>query len=230
MAGVFTWIRQWWAGSGAGPGTPVAGPAGSPSGSAAEASGSAGEASRSAGEASRSAGEASGHAGEEIPGEAAEPAPGPGAPQPGGGTRGGTDIAPPREVLPERPPTLYDLVLFLMNTVLGSTRALFRFLAVLVVVGMLWVRPHVPVGIHALAHRISPGSFPSLGAVNVSMWLLGGVGALVIAGRRIRSGRRNRPQDPPTPTAGTARPPEPGPPAAEPEPEPPAAESDAQQP
>ncbi|MEU5535923.1 hypothetical protein [Streptomyces sp. NPDC020362] len=198
MAGVFTWIRQWWAGSGAGPGTPVAGPAGEPSEPA----------------------------GEEIPGETSDPDPDPPAPQPGGGTGGGNDITPPRQVLPDRPPTFYDLVLFLMHTVLGSTRALLRFLAVLVAVGVLWVRPHIPVGIHALAHRIAPGSFPSLGAVNLSMWLFGGAGALVIAGRRIRTGRRNRSQNPPAPTAptptpGTARPPEP---------EPPAAESDEQQP
>lgn len=183
MAGVFTWIRQWWAGDGAGPGTPVPGPAGEPTE----------------------------RAGEEIPGETQEQTQDPDSPlpEPDGATGGGNDIASPRDVLPDRPPTVNDLVLYFMHSVFGSDLALKRFLAVLTrlaVIGVagyaaLWVFSLV---LHILFQKIAPGSAPSMGTLK---WSVGGLGsgtALVFGGLRIRRWRRNRGQLPATPPPETA--------------------------
>ncbi|ANP54611.1 hypothetical protein J2Z21_001778 [Streptomyces griseochromogenes] len=179
MAGVFTWIRQWRAGDGAGPGAPVPGPAGEPTE----------------------------RAGEEIPGDTQDPDPP--LPEPGGGPRGGNDIASPRDVLPERPPTVNDLVLYFMHSVFGSDLALKRFLKVLTrlaVIGVVgyaavWV---VSLVIHVLFQKIAPGSAPSLGSLKWSVTGLGSGTALVFGGLRIRRWRKSRGQRPAIPPPGTA--------------------------
>ncbi|MGW2487641.1 hypothetical protein ACWCV9_10515 [Streptomyces sp. NPDC001606] len=150
------------------------------------------------------------------PAPAAEPAPAPAS----------FELASPRDVLPDRPPTLNDLALFLLHSILGSTRALFRFLAVLVVIGAVLAWRDVPADIHALSHLLAPASGPALHAVRASWLWLGGVGALAVGYRRIRARRAGRAQEP---SGGTAPSPAPGT-AVPPQPDPPAAESDVRQP
>ena len=126
----------------------------------------------------------------------------------------GQDIPSPRDVLPDRQPTLVDLALYFTSVVFGSDLALKRFLKAftyLVCTGVaacvvLWV---CALTIHAVALRIAPGAAPSLGTVKWSVgWLTGG-SALCWAGVRVRRWLKEHRRTPPAPTpaAGTAEPP-----------------------
>ncbi|MFJ9820254.1 hypothetical protein ACIRU3_34300 [Streptomyces sp. NPDC101151] len=180
MAGVFTWIRQWRAGNGAGPGAA----------------------------APETAGEPSEPGGAEIPGgpvSALEPIR-PTAVVPAGG-----DVRPPRDVLPERPPTDNDVKIFLMYAVLGSDQGQKRFIKVLagaavILVALCVAVPLAAFGAHALIQEIAPGSAPSLGTMMWSASGFAGVAALVWGRRRIRAQPENRSQTPPTPEPEAAPP------------------------
>ncbi|WP_164992409.1 hypothetical protein [Streptomyces sp. L2] len=123
----------------------------------------------------------------------------------------GQDIPSPRDVLPDRQPTLFDLALYFMRVVFGSDLALKRFLkacgclvAMLLGAGViLWI---VALTIHAVAQRIAPGT--SLTAVTWSVgWLTSGT-FLVWAGARVRRWFREHLRTPPaTQAPGTAEPP-----------------------
>ncbi|OIK03423.1 hypothetical protein [Streptomyces monashensis] len=221
MAGVLTWIRQWRAGNGAPrPGTRVPDPASPPAGQPQPGT---------TGQPAPRADEAGGRAQASDPG-AAEPEPPSADPEPtdppapivptavitagaaaGGapaGPRRGIDIPTPREVLPDRPPTPGDLVMFLQTAVLGSNAALLRFLCALLGLGLVFLLVYggsllVAVVIQALVHSFAPHATPSLGTLERSGWILGGTGTAVFGGLRIRRWFRNRPQDPVSRPAGT---------------------------
>ncbi|MET8948886.1 hypothetical protein ABZX30_36575 [Streptomyces sp. NPDC004542] len=146
------------------------------------------------------------------------------------------EVAPPRDVLLDRPMTFLDLMTYLSHAVANSDSALKRFLRAaaglaLIFVGLIAAMWVTAIVLYALVHAIAPGDTPSLRTLMLSVFGTGGFGTFVLVYRRIRRWFRNRqtnsttaatattpaapaaPAAPANPTTGT-RPQEPEPPTA----------------